>query len=82
MIGYQLTLEKIQMISLAIPAFSTAPIPAFGSYCESLGLFGISKGEALSFSMILWLCQYIPVTLLGLYYLKRQHLSLKMSNDK
>jgi len=82
MIGYQLTSGEIQMMSLTIPAFSKAPIPAFGSYCESLGLFGISKGEALSFSMILWLCQYIPVTLLGLYYLKRHHLSLKISNDK
>jgi uncharacterized protein (TIRG00374 family) len=82
MIGYQLTVEKIRMLSLAIPAFSNAPVPAFGSYCESLGLFGISKGEALSFSMILWLCQYIPVTLLGLYYLKRQHLSLKVSDGK
>lgn len=82
MIGYQLTLEKIQMMSSVVPAFSKIPLPAFGSYCESLGLFGISKGEALSFSMVLWLCQYIPVTLLGLYYLKRHHLSLRISNDK
>ncbi len=82
MIGYQLTMEKIRMLSSVIPAFSTAPIAAFGSYSESLGLFGISKGEALSFSIILWLCQYVPVTLLGLYYLKRQHLSLKISDDK
>ncbi len=81
MIGYQLTLEKIQMMSLTVPAFLEAPIPAFGSYCGTLGLFGISKGEALSFSIILWLCQYIPVTLIGLYYLKRQHLSLRISND-
>lgn len=82
MIGYQLTSQKLQMMSSVIPAFSNAPIVAFGSYCESLGLFGISKGEALSFSIILWLCQYVPVTLLGLYYLKRHHLSLKISNDK
>jgi uncharacterized protein (TIRG00374 family) len=44
---------------------------------QGSGYFGISKGEALSFSIILWLCAYLPVTILGLYYLKREHLSLK-----
>jgi hypothetical protein len=44
---------------------------------HSTGPFGVSKGEALSFSIILWLCSFLPVTLLGLYYLRREHLSLK-----
>ena len=44
---------------------------------HAAGPFGVSKGEALSFSIVLWLCSYLPVTLLGLYYLKREHLSLK-----
>ena len=53
------------------------PALGVGQYIDSLGLSGISKGEALSFSIVLWLCQYLPVTLLGLYYLKKEHLSLK-----
>jgi uncharacterized protein (TIRG00374 family) len=44
---------------------------------QSIGPFGVTKGEALSFSIILWLCSFLPVTLLGLYYLRREHLSLK-----
>lgn len=44
---------------------------------QSTGPFGVSKGEALSFSIVLWLCSFLPVTLLGLYYLRAEHLSLK-----
>jgi hypothetical protein len=53
------------------------PSLGIGQYFDSLGLSGIPKGEALSFSIVLWLCQYLPVTLLGLYYLRKEHLSLK-----
>jgi uncharacterized protein (TIRG00374 family) len=81
MIGYSLDAEKIQMAAMNITGFHRAPMAALGPVCESLGLFGISKGEALSFSIVLWLCQYIPVTVLGLYYLKREHLSLRVSSD-
>jgi hypothetical protein len=81
MIGYNLDAEKIQMAAMNITAFYRAPMVSLGPVCESLGLFGISKGEALSFSIVLWLCQYIPVTFLGLYYLKREHLSLKVSEN-
>ncbi|MEE9555101.1 MAG: lysylphosphatidylglycerol synthase transmembrane domain-containing protein [candidate division Zixibacteria bacterium] len=76
-IGYQVSAEKIEALVLTIPAFAGAPVPAIGSFCDSLGLFGISKAQSLSFSIVLWLSQYLPVTLLGLYYLKHEHLSLK-----
>ena len=81
MIGYTLNADKIQMAVMNVAAHSRAPLAALGPVCESLGLFGISKGEALSFSIILWLCQYVPVTVLGLYYLKREHLSLRVSDN-
>lgn len=80
-IGYQPTWENVQNLTLTAPAFILAPIPGFGSFCESMGLFGISKGQALSFSIILWLSQYLPVTFIGLYYLKRRHLSLKLKSE-
>lgn len=43
----------------------------------ALARFGYDKNIALPFSIVLHACQYIPITLLGLYYLKREHLSLK-----
>lgn len=76
-LGYNLTISRVEAISISLPAFSNFPSLGFGHYIDSLGLLGISKGEALSFSIVLWLCQFIPVTLLGFYYLKREHLSLK-----
>jgi len=76
-IGYSLSLSRIEMTSITIPAFFDIPAMGIGQYIDALGLPGISKGESLSFSIVLWLCQYLPVTLLGLYYLKREHLSLK-----
>jgi len=76
-IGYHLSPLRIEMTTITIPAFFDMPAMGVGQYIDSLGLPGISKGEALSFSIVLWLCQYLPVTLLGLYYLKREHLSLR-----
>jgi len=76
-IGYNISLSRIEMVSINIPAFFQMPSLGVGQYIDALGLSGIPKGEALSFSIVLWLCQYLPVTLLGLYYLKREHLSLK-----
>ena len=43
----------------------------------ALATFGYDKNVALPFSIVLHACQYFPVTLLGLYYLKKEHLSLK-----
>ncbi len=48
----------------------------------ALALFGISKSIAFSFSVVLWISQYLPVTALGFYYLKREHLSLKGVREK
>ena len=50
----------------------------------SLGMFGqdVSKSVALSYSIILWSCQYFPITLIGLYYFKKEHLRIKeISNE-
>jgi len=43
----------------------------------ALGLFDIPKEISFPFSVVLWSCQFFPVTLLGLYYLRRESLSLK-----
>lgn len=77
LLGNNITWLKARVTALTLPAFSHGSAAAIGPISDSLGLYGISKGEALSFSIVLWLCQYLPVTLLGLYYLRREHFSLK-----
>lgn len=43
----------------------------------SLVAYGVPKAEALSCALVLHAAQYIVVTLMGFYYLRREHLSLK-----
>ncbi|MFQ5869292.1 MAG: lysylphosphatidylglycerol synthase transmembrane domain-containing protein [Candidatus Zixiibacteriota bacterium] len=43
----------------------------------ALSYFKIDPNISFPFSVVLWSCQYFPVTLLGLYYLRKEHLSLK-----
>jgi uncharacterized protein (TIRG00374 family) len=59
-----------------IGTFHAACIIAF-SLINSLGLFGqeVSNSVALSYSIILWSCQFFPITVVGLYYLRKEHLS-------
>jgi len=38
--------------------------------------YGVAKEDALSFALVLHAAQYIPITLMGFYYLKKAHLSL------
>jgi glycosyltransferase 2 family protein len=61
-----------------IGTFHGACIIAF-DLINSFGMFdqGVSKSVALSYSIILWSCQFFPVTIIGLYYLKKEHLRFK-----
>lgn len=43
----------------------------------TLAQYEIPKEQALSFALVLHAAQYIPITLMGFYYLKKEHLSLK-----
>jgi uncharacterized protein (TIRG00374 family) len=45
----------------------------------ALSLFGYGKDTSVPFSIVLHASQYIPVTILGLIYLKLEHFSLKMA---
>ena len=42
----------------------------------ALSLFHISKNNSFPISIVLWSSQYFPVTILGLYYLRRESFSL------
>jgi uncharacterized protein (TIRG00374 family) len=53
-------------------------VGTFQFFCViSLATFGYDKNISLPFSIVLHASQYFPVTLLGLYYLRAEHLSLK-----
>lgn len=43
----------------------------------SLGFYGIPKTQALSCALVMHATQFLVVTLVGFYYLRREHLSLK-----
>jgi len=68
------------MVSLAVSIPSSPGyVGTFHFFCiAALGLFGYGKNIALPFSVVLHASQYIPITLIGLIYLKTEHLSLKM----
>jgi len=48
----------------------------------ALKSYGIADTEALSFAIVLHAAQYIVVTLMGFYYLKKEHLSLKKLEEE
>ena len=48
----------------------------------SLMKYGVSKEDALSCAIVLHATQYIIVTMLGFYFLKKEHLSLKRLEEE
>jgi hypothetical protein len=48
----------------------------------ALKLFGIPASVGLSFSLVLHAGNYVPVTLLGLYYLRREHFTLRQLEEE
>jgi hypothetical protein len=42
-----------------------------------LALFGVGKELSVPFSWFYWLSQWLPISLVGLYYLRREGLTLK-----
>lgn len=63
-------------ISILIPSSPGFVGVYHAAAAYTLSLYGVSAEHALSFSVVLHLAQYIPITALGLYFLKTQHLSL------
>lgn len=58
-------------------------IGVFQSFCVgSLLLFGVKKDIALSYSIITHIVQYIPVTLIGLFYMINEHIPISSLQQK
>jgi len=72
------------MVVLTITAIG-AMVPAAPGYIGTsqyftiiaLAVFSMTKTESLAFSILHFISQYIPINLLGLYYVYSQHISLK-----
>jgi uncharacterized protein (TIRG00374 family) len=71
------------LVMLVVTSFGimVAPTPGYLGAIQyacvlGLSLFGIDRTTAFSFSLYYHLTQFLPITLVGLYYLGRQGLSL------
>ena len=81
--GFKLPLEASYFLLVVVSISILVPSsPGFvGVYHAgtvfTLTQYGIGKEEALSFALVLHAAQYVPITLMGFYYLRKEHLSLK-----
>jgi len=81
--GFRLPLEASYFLLVVVSISILVPSsPGFvGVYHAgtvfTLTQYGIGKEEALSFALVLHAAQYVPITLMGFYYLRKGHLSLK-----
>jgi uncharacterized protein (TIRG00374 family) len=81
--GFNLPLEASYFLLVVVSISILVPSsPGFvGVYHAgtvfTLTQYGIGKEDALSFALVLHAAQYIPITLMGFYYLRKEHLSLK-----
>ncbi len=48
----------------------------------TLSRFGVDTNSAVSCSIVLHAAQFIPITLMGFYYLKKEHLSLRQLKEE
>jgi hypothetical protein len=48
----------------------------------SLQIYGLKQSEGLAVAIILHAAQYIPITLLGFYFLRREHFRLSSVGDE
>ena len=72
-----LVMLVITAIGIMVPA-APGYIGTMNLACiAGLAIFGVGKELAVPFSWFYWAGQWLPVTLLGLYYLHREGLTLR-----
>jgi len=64
-------------ISILVPSAPGYIGVYHGAVVVTLLAYGIPKENAVSFALVLHAAQYIPITTMGFYFLKKEHLSLK-----
>jgi len=84
-LGFGLHLTLLQAFFVEIILIFGVSIPSAPGYigtfhwacAAGLAFFGIEPNLAKTFSIILWLCYFVPITLLGIILLWQEGLSLK-----
>ena len=78
-VPFEASFVLLVVVSILIMAPSTPGFVGVYHYgvVISLGLYGVSKEEAGACALVLHAAQYIVITLMGFYFLKKEHLSLK-----
>ena len=72
-----LVMLVITAIGIMVPA-APGYIGTLNLACVAgLALFGVGKDQSVPFSWFYWLSQWLPISLVGLYYLRREGLSLR-----
>jgi hypothetical protein len=72
-----LVMLVITAIGIMVPA-APGYIGTMHYACRvGLGLFGVGGDQATAFAWFFWAGQWFPITLVGLWYLRREGLSLK-----
>jgi glycosyltransferase 2 family protein len=87
--GFGLHMTLLQAIFVEIILIFGVSIPSAPGYigtfhwacAAALAFFGIEPNLAKTFSIILWLAYFIPVTLLGIFLLWQEGLSLRSIQD-
>ncbi len=86
--GFRLTLDASYVLLVVVSISILVPSsPGFvGVYHAgavwSLMAYGVPKEDALSCALVLHAAQYIVVTLMGFYFLRKEHLSLKKLGEE
>ena len=78
-IPFDASFVLLVVVSILIMAPSTPGFLGVYHYgvVISLGVYGITDEEAKACALVLHAAQYIVITLMGFYFLKKEHLSLK-----
>ncbi len=82
-LGFHLPWEAsfvvLVVVSLMISVPSTAGFVGVYHWATqiSLQIYGLSPSEAVAVAIVLHAAQYIPITVLGFYHLRREHLRLR-----
>ena len=72
-----LVMLVITAIGIMVPA-APGYIGTMNLACiAGLALFSVGKDQAVPFSWFYWTGQWLPVSVVGLYYLRREGLSLR-----
>lgn len=87
-VDYELAiLASITVLVMTGVSVSVPSSPGYiGTYhylvMMGLAIYGVPESEALSFAILLHLFTMLPMTLVGLYYFMRQHLTMKAAFEE